>query len=224
MSAEDTATRKDTLEALGAYQKRGRIGDDIKKMADLLVDESDRGVVVILGSLIEDILFERLLRSFAPLSVSQKKNLNRGGGLLGSFDHRITLAQALGLIDDDMVGMLQVTKAMRNACAHSRLDITFETPELRNTLALLFDGENAEDIRNANSGLALRTMFIIAYVFMSAILRGYSPEEARERGQRIMDSLLIEASAALVKQRTSREKRTQQRALRLRSHPKDKKR
>ena len=125
-------TRQAVLEALGSYQKRGRLSNDVAGMADLLADESDRGVVVILGSLIEDVLLERLLKSFIPLSAAQTKNLTRGGGLLSSFEDRITLAHALGIIDDELVEDLHTVKAMRNACAHSRLDIGFLTPELRN--------------------------------------------------------------------------------------------
>lgn len=222
MTERDAAIvqRKNILEALGSYQKRGRIGQDVKKMSDMLVDESDRGVVVILGSLIEDILLERLMRSFVDLEPPQKKNLTRGGGLLSSFDSRITLGQALGLLDDDLAGMLHTMKAMRNACAHSRLDIGFSTPVLRDALSLLFDGENAAAIREGQSPVALRMMFIVAYVFVSAVLRGHSPEEASAKGQRIMDEALIQAGVALVKHRASLEKRRERRATRPPQPPK----
>lgn len=210
----DPPSRQSVLEALGAYQKRGRISYEVADMADLLIDESDRGIVVILGSLVEDILLERLLMSFIDMNASATKNLTRGGGLLSSFDHRITLARSLGIIDQDMVEMLQTVKAMRNACAHSRLDIGFSTPELRDALSLLFDEPNAWGIRISRTPVAHRFMFIVAFVYITTILRGQSPEIAAAKSQHLMDELLIEASLAVAKHKASLEKRRKRRAER----------
>ena len=79
----------------------------------MLDHESDRGVVVILGSLIEDLLLERVVQNFVPLNQTQRNNLTRSGGLLGSFDDRINLAFALGVIDQDILETIQVVKAIR---------------------------------------------------------------------------------------------------------------
>jgi hypothetical protein len=211
--------RTDILNALGSYQKRGRIADDVEGLANMLVDESDRGVVVILGSMVEDILLERLLEQFGSLTPAQTKNLARAGGLLNNFDHRITLAHAMGLIDEEMVETLQTVKAMRNACAHSRLDITFGTPELRDTLALLFDAENAQEIRDSRSPVAQRIMFLVAFIYIHAILNGHAPEVAEARGQEVMDGALMEAAIAAEKHRASLGRRRQRRAERLRNNP-----
>lgn len=181
-------------------------------IADLMADESDRGVVVILGSLIEDRLLDCLMRTFIPLSTAEKKNLTRGGGLLSSFDSRIALAHALGVIEPDTVAMLQVVKAMRNACAHSRQDITFMTPELRAALGLLFHEDNAEEIQDAKSEVALRLMFFIATAFIFTVLDGDGTTAASARAQHILDTAAAEASKALEKHRASLERRKQRRA------------
>lgn len=213
--------RQAILEALGSYQKRGRITIEVADMADLLVDESDRGVVVILGSLIEDVLLDRLMQSFVTLEPRQVKNLVRAGGVLSTFDHRINLAHALGVIDDEMVEMLQTVKAMRNACAHSRLDISFKTRELIDALALLFDEETAEAIQESTTEVGLRFMFVVAFVYISTILSGHSVEVATAKGQNLMDRLLIEANVEILKQKALREKRSRRREKRPRSDPTD---
>jgi hypothetical protein len=211
---------KDAIDALRLYSKQGRITYEVSEMADALMDESDRGVVVILGSLLEDLLLERVLESFGSLGRRpDKKNLIRSGGVLGSLERRFVVAQALGVIDDDMLNMLQTVVEMRNACAHSRQEVGFLTPELKNVLALLFTDENAAEVRECNHAFSLRWMFIVAFVYIAALLQGESPEKAAAKSQRLMDQALIEASLAVLKHRASLEKRRQRRAERRRQLP-----
>lgn len=219
-SKSNQQIRKVALEALGSYQKRGAISDDIGEMADLLVNESARGVVVILGSLIEDLLLERLMGSFVSLTDPQKKNLIRGGGLLGTFEHRITLAHTLGIIDQNLVEMLQVVKAMRNACAHSRLDIGFETPELHAVLALLFEGQAAKAVRESNHPMGLRMYYIVAFVFISDLIKGVPEDTAHSRTQMLIDTFVQMAGKAAAKHQALRERRKKQRESRPHRAPK----
>jgi hypothetical protein len=217
-----TARRQEILDALGAYQKRGGFGHDVVNLVEILDHESDRGVVVILGSLIEDLLLERTILNFVDLTQPQRKNLTRNGGLLGSFDDRINLGFALGVIDQDTVETIQVVKAMRNACAHSRLDIRFSTPELRRALGLLFEDDDAELIEKTKVERLPRLMFIIAYAVIIDVLTGRSKEDAVAGAQRMLDEAMAEANAAMEKAAASREKRKQQQAKRPRQNPKGK--
>ncbi len=212
--------RQRVLEALGTYQKTGAFSDEIGDMAEMLVEESDRGCVVFLGSILEDILLEEITRSFVTLTNKEEKNLIRNGGLLSSFADRIALARALGIIDADMVGILDLFKAMRNACAHSRQHIDFATAELRETLELLFDDETVADIRTGRSNLVLRWMFILGFSKIVDRLRGLSDDDATKRAQVRMDVMIATAKEASEKHQASLEKRRKQRANRLHQHPK----
>lgn len=206
------------IEALRRYAKKGSITYEVADMADALMDESDRGVVVFLGSLLEDLLLERVLKALGSLGGRlDQKDLTRTGGVLGSIERRLVLGMTLGSIDEEMVDMLQTVAELRNACAHSRQDIGFLTPELKNVLALLFTDENADEVRQANDALAVRWMFIVAFVYIAALLQGESPKDAAAKSQRLMDRALIEASVAVLKHRASLEKRRQRRAERR--HP-----
>lgn len=212
MSAKNTRQQQVqlALDALGAYQKQGRISHSVGEMADMLMDESDRGVVVILGSLIEDLLLDRLSESFVTLTPGQMKNLTRAGGLLSGFDDRINLAQALGIIDDDDTQALKIVKAMRNACAHSRLNIDFKTAELKNALALLFDDETAEVVRASDTGIFLRICYITQFVVLSEIIIGTDVEVAQAMGQNLFDSIMAEARRVSETQHSLPDKSTQQ--------------
>lgn len=208
----DQERRTRVLEALGSYQKLGALSDDIGDLADMLMDESDRGVVVILGSLIEDALLARLMGTFTSLSNQEQKNLIRGGGLLSSFDHKVTLAHATGTIDQETVDMLKVIKAMRNACAHSRLDIKFSTPQLHDALSLLFAGPAKATINNNGNPLALRFYFIISYLYLSDRIKGISRTRAAKRSRMFMDAFLTSLEETVATYRASLEKRNKRRA------------
>jgi hypothetical protein len=135
MSREEL--RKDVLEALGSYQRRGSIPTDAAAIAELLKAESDRGKVIILPSFVEDALLERVLSKFGTLTNAQRKNLTRAGAPLNSFAAITSVAEAFGLLSDYEIEVLEVLKAMRNACAHSRLEINFDTPALQDATKLL---------------------------------------------------------------------------------------
>ena len=212
--------RQRALEALGAYQKRGTVSDDLSEIVEMLMDESDRGVVVILGSLLEDALLSRIEESFIPLTQTQRKNLIRSGGLLSNFDDRLNLAHALGLISESVVEELQVIKAMRNACAHSRLELTFVTPELRDALVLVFAGETAEAMRTTDEPLAIRIFFIALYLILLHEIKGAPREAAVSIGQTVIDVVTTHVKEAAAKHRSSLEKRKKRRAARPHEAPK----
>lgn len=202
MSAtENVTTRAKILEALGSYQKQGAVSVDADEMIAMLQDESDRGVVVILVSMLEDILLTRLLRSFKNLTPSEVKNLTRAGGLLCNFDDRINLARALGVIDQDILEMLQVLKALRNACAHSRKEITFLTKEVKDALSLLFDGEGVKDILSSETAIVLRLAFMCAFAYVSEMIFGNGHEHAQKVAQSIMDEARREVQREIDKRR-----------------------
>lgn len=138
----------------------------------------------------------------------RRKNLTRAGGLLSNFDDKINLGYANGLLDDGLTDSLQIIKAMRNACAHSRRHIDFKTDELRDVLALLFDDESAEVIRASEESVFLRVCFIAQFVVLSEIVKGQDPDRARQLGQDLLDRILDEAKRLGEKQRALREKRS----------------
>lgn len=217
-TGSEPQTRKEIIEALGRYQRQTSVSITGKELSIMLVNESDRGVVVFMTSILEDILLTQLMNKFVGLKPDERKNLTRSGGLLANFDDRINLARAMGLLSEESVEMLQVFKAMRNACAHSRKAMTFKTPALRGALSLLFDGEGAVDIRDhVSDPMVLRITFLSAFVFMSETIFGSSTEQAQQAAQKIIDGLLVEIEK--VQQKTSRDKLTKQPAKRLPKAP-----
>ena len=220
-SESKVPSRQDLLEALSRYQRQGTRGVNVEEMGRMMADESDRGVVVILTSFIEDILLLQLRKKFAPLTDPQIKNLTRAGGLLANFDDRINLAQALGMLKQEHVESLQIFKAMRNACAHSRRDITFLTPELRQVMALLIEGDGADDIRSdLENPMVLRAVFISAFIYLTEIIMGSGQKKAQATAQGYVNDMLAAVHAEAEKLKASREKRKKRRASNPQSDPK----
>ena len=88
-----------------------------------LVDESDRGCVLIVHAFVDERL-RVLLRAFlSRMSGSNNKHIDellRSGqtACLGSYGHRVTMARSLGLIDEDILKGLRALNKVRIPFAH----------------------------------------------------------------------------------------------------------
>ena len=184
----DAKRRQATLQALAEYQKATDFNfDDISKSVS---NESDRGMIVILGSMTEDLLLKRIMENFVQLSNEQRKQLTRSGGVLSSWADRAMIARALGIIDDSDYGILEVMKAMRNACAHSRKQIGFETEQLRDALCLVLNDDSAAAVQESTHKEVARTAFILASSFIWGRIKGESTDFANARVQKILDNVV----------------------------------
>lgn len=211
--------RTQVLEALGHYQKKGRLESKAQSLVRIWENETDRGIVVIMGSLLEDLLLQRILENFVKLTPTQAKNLTRSGGVLGSFSHMIDMAFALGVIDEGMVDMLKVIKAMRNASAHSRQSIAFDTPELSDALLLLLEIRDPEHFQAVNVEFK-RFIFIAVGAFIMDVISGLSKDDAQVRFDAIMSTLREELAKAHRQREASLKKQKTQPAKRTRQSPK----
>lgn len=162
MTQDEKKLRDKVLETLSHHQREGLISADT--LAELVVSESDRGTVIIVGSLVEDALSDRIFSAletaFEPMSETLKKTLTKNGPLR-DFGSALLMARALGLLEEDDAELLSIMKAVRNACAHCRQDISFATPALREAVALMFDQEAGEAVLK-NSKTAWTAFMLVA--------------------------------------------------------------
>lgn len=193
------------IEALGRYQRQGGL-DDQPLLAKTIAGESHRGIVVIVGSVTEDLLLEQILKRLQPLSNERQKAMIRGGGALSTWAHLINVAVGLGIIDDDDAGQLELLKTMRNACSHSRRHIDFNTPELKEALALLMPTLSlAREVRRTTDKNALAILLSRPLVYLWCRIRGQTKAVAKKRVQ----ELIAEGRAAALRRATSPQKPTQ---------------
>jgi hypothetical protein len=99
---------------------------------ELYASPSDRSAVVMFGSFIETHL-ERYLASKMrdALNSDDRQRLFDGNGVAATFSSKIILAYAFKLIGSITRHDLDLIRHLRNDFAHSRMPISFETPEVR---------------------------------------------------------------------------------------------
>jgi hypothetical protein len=214
MEIDDQARRKTVVDALAKYQGKGDLTYKRGEIEKALKDESHRGLVIILVSFIEDALLERLIREL-PKGADHRRDLSRGP--LKSVENRIAMGKALGILTEREAIVLDVFKAMRNACAHSRLEISFDTPELRDALALVLREDGADMIRAVDAqtrmgcfitcATYLLTLFNIGdhketYALMDSIIERLSAEND---GKGVPSEKLLLASLQEMQQETPSE-------------------
>jgi hypothetical protein len=105
-------------------ESRARI-DRITRGIDHLERESDRGVILIIGAMLDELLAE-LLKNVLDPAVSGKL-LNGSTAPLGSFSARAKMAFAIGVIDVQDYKDIEVIRKVRNAAAHFEVKQGFDT-------------------------------------------------------------------------------------------------
>ena len=177
MSSEPNSYR-----SLRAYYSVPMLSQDPAVLARDLQAESDRAMVVIGGSLLEDGLREMIRTKLRPMDVQELRELRifAHDGPIGGFSKTITVAYALGLIDGQTVKELTDIREMRNACAHSFRPIDFKTPELANVCKRLFSGdENLFKMETDGDRDKMRLAFVTVFVTLMTVISHGSREEAQ---------------------------------------------
>lgn len=97
---------------------------------DPLLNESDRGCVLVMSSDIENSvrdLLKDLFNSSSDLSNKKMKNLFDYTGPLGTFSSIIKVSNAIGLIDQKLYEDLERIREIRNSAAHSKDDFSLSS-------------------------------------------------------------------------------------------------
>ncbi|MCX6923032.1 MAG: MltR family transcriptional regulator [Verrucomicrobia bacterium] len=155
-----------------------------------LASESDRGVVLVGASLLEENL-ELILRSVMNQEERAVKNvidpLFEGNGAFATFSAKIKCCYALSLIDQKMFEDLETIRAIRNDFAHSYRGASFSSQTVNDRVNNLHTGKVLED-RLSSSGQNIRMIleegkpgsempvakrrFIMSVSFLSALTEG----------------------------------------------------
>jgi hypothetical protein len=136
-------------EALRKLIRRIPPPPDVKEAIRNLAKDAPIAAAVVGGSIIE-VALERLittkLRRKAPDLQGQ---LFQNRGPLSDFHSKILIAHAFGITPPHMVEDLHSIKAIRNAFAHAKVPITFDTPEVAKEIASLIAVDAVKSIESA---------------------------------------------------------------------------
>lgn len=92
-------------------------------------EKNDRGAAILVVTNVENML-QTVLEYRLKIHEKQYDRLFRSEAPLASFENKIQVAYALEVFGTEMFDNLNYIKAVRNAFAHARNPITFDTPEV----------------------------------------------------------------------------------------------
>lgn len=118
-------------ELFKCYGERDQYMQALKEFEKELENSSDRGLVLVSGSIIDELLGE-LLKAFLINSKSVEKDLFKVNGVLATFEAKIQMSYYLGLISKNEKSNITYLQRVRNKFAHQFIDITFENDAISN--------------------------------------------------------------------------------------------
>jgi DNA-binding MltR family transcriptional regulator len=171
---------KEAAETFSKYQK-------------LISEESDRGAVILAGSIL-DVTLETLITSYlVPSTKKEDKLINGAYAPLGSFSAKIEMCYRLGLIRSSVLEQLQLFKKIRNDFAHritnaqlsseknkaAMQEIINRVPDIENGLVECINDTFSENItaidnKGIISRIGVRLSFDILFAMMCMSLEKVS--------------------------------------------------
>lgn len=123
---------------------------DEKKEIDL-IEESDRGAVIVAAAILENDLDEILKEAFRANELSEKQigDLFDLNGPLSSFSSKALICYAFGLISKWIFDDLTTIRRLRNRFAHSPNDVDFLSDEITGIVSNL---RCTSEVRNVYKG------------------------------------------------------------------------
>ncbi|MDW9902069.1 hypothetical protein GOA77_09360 [Sinorhizobium meliloti] len=138
---------------------------------------SDRGVVLLLGSILDDYLY-RILKSFMIDNAAATEQLLGVNRPLSEFSGKIDLCHALGLIATDEAKVLHKIREIRNGFAH-KIGIKLTDQPLKDKCKHLYD--SLLDVEPDEVKGDPRAAFIYAASTMRIILMGRINEAQQQK-------------------------------------------
>jgi len=129
---------KSRLKSIGAedYNKY------IYEVETELTNNSDRGIVLVCASVIEELL-ENLIKKVLKDSPTIEKDLFKGNAPLSNFDAKLKLSFYLGLITEEEKRNISIMQRIRNKFAHQVIDISFNNIDIKNLSSNFSLAENS---------------------------------------------------------------------------------
>jgi DNA-binding MltR family transcriptional regulator len=139
--------------------------------------ESDRSVVLVSASFLDDLLKSRLGLVFSKGNKAAREALFDFNGPFGSFSSRIETLFCLGLLDKTSRDDLHVIRKLRNYCAHNWSNFAFGdevqsqfVSRMKNFLALPPDGDDRERPFSCRSKFVLVSAFYLLTLNYHAVV------------------------------------------------------
>lgn len=118
------------FKALRALSHRSMTQGDMEEMKkQVYAEENDRGACLLLTADLENAL-DNAIKARLTLDKNELDEMYGQEGPLGSFSRKIILASAIRIVGPITKHNLTIIRHVRNAFAHARIPMSFQTPEV----------------------------------------------------------------------------------------------
>jgi hypothetical protein len=167
-----------SVKALRRYWKNRAEFPDPQQLAEEIFSTSDRASVILSATLLDDALATRLAAIFGVrIDSAEFDHIFRFEGPLGSFASRIEISSLFRVLDDTTCRQLHVIREMRNACAHTKRPISFETPALLNVVKQLFYPRGFLKPRDDTKAEITKAFHFEVLALVNIIIHGHKGEK-----------------------------------------------
>lgn len=123
-------------------------------------EESPRALIILLAAYIDDQL-TKLLKNYLAVPPVSKDDLFCENGPLFNLGVKISMAQRLGLISNDMAWLINMVKKVRNKCAHGHLTLNLDSGQIADIIDEAYRALDT-DKHPADTGLGKMKQICIA--------------------------------------------------------------
>lgn len=137
--------QKSKKRTLRDFLKRPPSKEDEEYFNQVMNAPSDLAAAILLAIDVEHHLEKSIIFYLQRRDDATLDMLIRDAGPLGTFNAKIVLAYALGIIDQDWMTILNTIRRIRNVFAHARKLTKFSTPEIRDQIYRLKEPKNSDE-------------------------------------------------------------------------------
>jgi hypothetical protein len=149
--------------------------EDITRATEELMTDGHRGTAVLSCALLDDLIKFGILCNMVTLTPTEHDELFVGYKPLASFSAKIQLAYAIGLIGKKVRHDLNSIREIRNAIAHTALQIDFSSPEIKS----LCHGFHCKPLIDKREQKNTKTLFVCATrIMMIHLISKWSPDKS----------------------------------------------
>lgn len=183
------ARRDEALAALRKYNKAGGIRERYAEILFTLDSESDRGAILLVGGVLDDLLGEIIISRLAN-GRARRKDLLPPGKMLGNMVPRMTLANAMGLIDQETWDELEFIRQLRNTSAHTVGPVLFKLPVFRDAMAVMFDEGTGDEISTDKvTPLSMKRLLGCQMIYLMERIVGKTKAQAQKTAEGVADEI-----------------------------------
>lgn len=141
--------------------------EEVEASLSAVNDESDRGMLLLVATQLEDILTHYVSEKLDGLTIEEREGFLGPEGPAGAFGVKIKLAIGMKIIDRPTYEALEMIRCIRNASAHALHPVTLETPIIKEAILSLVDESIRERYQRLDKDV-MRLVFRMACLNIQA--------------------------------------------------------